>query len=60
MWQPAAIKRRQQLGNKRAGGVASGQLPCFRLGLYFSRKSYTGFSGERTGGDGLKNRTERD
>lgn len=38
MWLPAAIERRQQLENKRAGGGATGRLPCFRLGLYFSRE----------------------
>lgn len=39
MWLPAAIKRRQQLENKRAGGGAPGQLPCFRAGLHFSWRS---------------------
>lgn len=60
MWLPAAIKRRQQLENKRAGGGAPGQLPCFRAGLHFSGEVLSGRSDERTGGeDARKGRRER-
>lgn len=60
MWQPAAIKRRQQLGNKGAGGVALGRLPCFRVGLYFSGEVHPGCSAQRTGEDGTEIRGERE
>lgn len=60
MWLPAAIKRRQQLENKRAGGGALGQLPCFRVGLYFSGEALSGCSDERTGGEDMRKGGERD
>ncbi len=60
MWLPAAIKRRQQLENKRAGGGAPGQLPCFRVGLYFSGEVLSGCSDDRAGGEDMRKGGERD
>lgn len=60
MWLPAAIKRRQQLENKRAGGGAPGQLPCFGVGLYFIGEVLSVCSDERTGGEDTKKGGDRE
>lgn len=54
MWLPAAIEQRQQLENKRVGGSAPGQLPCFRVGLYFSEEVLSGCSDGRAGGEDMR------